>query len=88
VDDFTNRLWLVHGDQLTAHHIRSVKAERTHAELPYDTRRCMLGITAWFHIEINLLNTIARTHWDPPEVSNAAHHCIQNDITMWGRAVT
>ena len=86
LDDFLERLWLAHGDQLTAHHIRSVKDEQALAEMPYDRRDWLLGIPAWFHIQINLLNTIVRTHWSPEEASDAAHHCLQADMTMWGRS--
>ncbi|KAK3081759.1 hypothetical protein LTS18_003025 [Coniosporium uncinatum] len=86
-DDFRERLWLVHGDQLTAHHIRSVKAEQSRARRPYDKRDWLLGLPAWFHIQMNLLNTIVRTHWDSPFYGKRleAHHCIQADIIMWGR---
>lgn len=49
-DDFRDRLFLVHGDQLTAHHIRSVKAEQSKAIRPFDRRDWVLGIPAWFHI--------------------------------------
>ena len=79
LDDFLERLWLAHGDQLTAHH----KDEQALAEMPYDRRDWLLGIPAWFHIQINLLNTIVRTHWSPEE---AAHHCLHADMTMWGRS--
>ena len=86
LDDFLERLWLAHGDLLTAHHIRAVKDEQALAEMPYDRRNWLLGIPAWFHIQINLLNTIVRTHWSPEEASDAAHHCLQADMTMWGRS--
>ena len=84
-DDFRDRLWLVHGDQLTAHHIRAVKNEQTQARRPYDRRDWLLGIPAWFHIQMNLLNTIVRTHWAPVLSKEEAHHCLRADTTMWGR---
>ena len=83
LDDFLERLWLAHGDLLTAHHIRSVKDEQALAEMPYDRRDWLLGIPAWFHIQINFFSTIVRTHWSPEEASDAAH---QADMTMWGRS--
>lgn len=86
IDDFRDRLYLVHGDQLTAHHIRSVKKEQVRAERPYDKRNWLLGIPAWFHIQMNLLNTIVRTHWAPITASQEAHHCIEADIITWGRS--
>jgi hypothetical protein len=57
-DSFRDRLFLVHGDQLTAHHIRSVKLEQEDATRPFDKRDWLLGLPSWFHIQMNLLNTI------------------------------
>ena len=58
-NDFSRRLWLVHGDQLTAQRIRSVKLEQRSAERSYDRRDWMLGLPAWF------------PHSDEPPL----HHC-------------
>jgi hypothetical protein len=85
-NDFGERLWLVHGDQLTTHHIRTVKAEQMRAQLPFDRRDWVLGIPAWFHIQMNLLNTIVRTHWASDNVRDEAHHCLSADIAKWGRS--
>jgi hypothetical protein len=87
-DDFRNRLWLVHGDQLTTHHIRSVKKEQARAQRPFDRRNWLLGIPAWFHIQMNLLNTIVRTHWAPDIKGDEAHHCLSFDIALWGRSTS
>ena len=86
LDDFASRLWLVHGDSLTAHHNRVVKAEQVRAGRPYDRRDWLLGLPAWFHIQMNLLNTIVRTHFGPTQIGQEAHHCIEADITTWGRS--
>jgi hypothetical protein len=86
VDDFSDRLFLAHGDRLTAHHIGTVKAEQSRATRPFDRRDWLLGIPAWFHIQMNLLSTIIRTHWAPITAGEAAHHCLQADITTWGRS--
>lgn len=88
-DDFSNRLWLVHGDQLTARRIRSVKAEQAKACRSYDRRDWMLGVPSWFHIQMNLLHTIVRTHWSPDKAHcTAANHCLKADITTWNRSCT
>jgi hypothetical protein len=83
-DDFRSRLWLVHGNQLTAHYIRTVKSEQMYAVRPYDRRNWLLGVPAWFHIQMNLLNTIVRTHF-----ACAGHeeiyYSIKTDIGAWGR---
>jgi len=85
-EDFNDRLILVHGDQLTAHHIRSVKEEQQEAIHPYDRKDWMLGIPAWFHVQMNLLNTIIRTYWAPSDITHQTHHCLQSDLTAWGRS--
>ena len=84
-DDFTQRLFLVHGDQLTVCRMRSVQHEQRHARLAYDRRRWLMGVPAWFHIQYNLLLTIVRTHWKP--VGDATEdHCVSSDSTLWNRS--
>jgi len=85
-DDFYPTLKLIYGDQLTTHRIRAVKAEQLQAERPYDLRDWHLGIIAWFHIIMNLGNTLLRTHWGPSEPLQEAHHCLKSDITTWNRS--
>jgi hypothetical protein len=84
-DDFSKTLRLVHGDALTADRIRGVKSQQFVAERPYDRRDWLLGIPSWFHIQLNLLYTIIRTHWTADEKMQATRHCIQADGTTWGR---
>jgi hypothetical protein len=52
-DDFRERLWLVHGDQLTTHHNRAVMADQKQATRPYATRRWLLPVPAQFHMSMN-----------------------------------
>jgi hypothetical protein len=85
-DDFSQRLYLVHGDQLTAQRIRAVQQEQTHASRAYDRRQWLCGIPAWFHIEMNLLQTIIRTHWAPAIPTESTVHCVSSDATRWGRS--
>jgi len=85
-DDFRSRLWLVHGDQLTADRIRSVKSEQTRAKRAFDRRDWLLGVPAWFHIQMNLLLMIVRTHWGPTDYRLHAHHSLRSDITAWNRS--
>ena len=35
---------------------------------------------------MNLLNTIIHTHFELTKHFKEAHHCIQSDITRWGRS--
>lgn len=87
-DDFSNRLWLVHGDQLTSQRIRSVKAEQARATRAYDRRDWILGLPSWFHIQMNLLFVVVRTHWEPEEKGCTTRHCLLSDIVMWDRSCT
>ena len=85
-DDFSKRLYLVHGDQLTAQRIRAVQAEQARASRAYDRRQWLCGIPAWFHIQMNLLHTIIRTHWAPALPTESTMHCVSGDATRWGRS--
>jgi hypothetical protein len=85
-DDFHDRLWLIHGDQLTVHRIRAVKAEQLRAKRSFDRRDWLLRVPAWFHIQMNLFNTIVRTHWAPARPKEEAHHCLKADIATWSRS--
>ena len=85
-DDFSKRLYLVHGDQLTAQRIRAVQQEQAQASRAYDRRQWLCGIPAWFHIEMNLLHTIIRTHWAPAIPTESTIHCVSSDATRWGRS--
>lgn len=87
-DDFSDRLYLVHGDQLTTHHIRAVQQESVRASLAYDRRQWICGVPAWFHIQMNLLNTIVRTHFTPVIPTESTYHTILADSVLWGRSIT
>lgn len=82
---FQDRLMLVHGDQLTSQLIRTVQKEQIGASTPYDRRQWMMGVPAWFHIEMNLLNTILRTHLKSDSVHSTTRHCLSHDMKAWDR---
>lgn len=84
-NDFSERLFLVHGDQLTAARIRAVQHERRHARLDYDRRQWMLAVPSWFHIQYNLLCTIVRTHGSPIN-GETDLHCVYTDAMRWNRS--
>jgi len=86
-DDFRDRLWIVHGDQLTAHHVRAVKSAQFRAARPYDRRDWMLCVPSWFHMQMALQNTVVRTHFSADTGSNGTRHCITADATTWGRTI-
>ena len=85
-DDFSRRLYLVHGDQLTAQNIRTVQREQCRAALNYDRRQWMLGIPAWFHIQMNLMFTIVRTHFAAGH-GESNIYTLASDATSWNRTL-
>lgn len=84
--DFLERFWLVHGDQLTAARIRSVKAEQQSAEKPYDQRGWLLGLPAWFHIQMNLLGSIIKSHFEAKE-NESSRYTLKADTVFWKRSI-
>jgi uncharacterized protein DUF6589 len=81
---FARRLWLVWGDQKTAHHIRSVKAEQRLASRKYDRRDWMIGPGAFFHVLQSFLFLMVRTHWENPQ-GKPSKATLLHDIGYWNR---
>lgn len=84
-DSWATRMWLMHGDQMTASHNRKIKKLRYTARLPFDRRKWMLSPTGLFHVQYNLLCTIIRTHHSPPEGEFRSRHSLRSNATMMGR---
>jgi hypothetical protein len=87
-DDFATRLWLVFGDQLSSQLNRSVKCEQRYSSRAYDQRKWLLPVPSWFHIHMNYLFTIVRTHWMPAEddLPCTSQHTLQDDMLEWHRS--
>ena len=85
-DDFTHRLYLVHGDQLTTQRIRAIQQEQVRATCAYDHWQWLCGIPSWFHIKMNLLHTIIRTYWALALPNQSTVHCVSSDATRWNRS--
>lgn len=81
--DFAKRLFVIHGDQMTAGRCRAVKANSSESTLDYDRRKWYIPMASWFHIHLNLGETILRTHWEPSEGSQSPHNVLY-DIDSWG----
>jgi len=82
------RQWLFHGDQLTAKLIRTIKREQKEALLPFDRRDWILGIPAWFHVQMNLSNLLIRSHLGPPQSTKQyTAHCLTADLQYLGKTV-
>ena len=61
--DFSKRLFLVFGDQLTVSRIRSIKSERREATSAYDRFNWLLPVSAFFHLRMNLLYMVSKSHY-------------------------
>ncbi|KAG5294025.1 hypothetical protein I7I50_04623 [Histoplasma capsulatum G186AR] len=81
---FSTRLFPVYGDALTTKLIRSVKIEQSKSTDIFEQRNWLHPVSGWFHIQMNLLSTIVRTHFEAG-VSEEARHCIQSDLACWNR---
>src|SRR5579871_211378 len=83
---FTERLWLVYGDQMTAQMIRTVRDLNVTATRAFDRRKWMLGPPAFFHIQQALLFLIIRTHFDSSGCdTKASRSTLLFDITILQR---
>lgn len=60
---FEERLLLIYGDQKTTQRIRTIKSRRAGAARPVDSLRWALPIPALFHVKMNYLYLLSRTHF-------------------------
>ena len=60
---FKQRLFLVYGDQKTTQRIRTIKSRRSRATQAVDSLRWVLPVPALFHIRMNYLYMLSRTHF-------------------------
>lgn len=77
--EFSDRLFLIHGDQMTAKLIRTVKAESLTSSRPYDRRRWLLGVSAWFHTSMAIANTAVQKFWSSGTATQS-RHTIESDV--------
>jgi hypothetical protein len=61
---FSERLWLVWGDQKTASLLRSVCSMQRRSTLDYDKKKWMLGPPAYWHIMQAVLTSILKVHYE------------------------
>jgi hypothetical protein len=80
---FQNRLYLVYGDQKTVQLIRSVKSEQRTATLDYDRRDWLLPVPSLFHLRMNFLWMIQRTHSGGPRCPEAS--TLFHNMNFWNR---
>ena len=83
--DFATRLWLVCGDQLSGSNSRTVQRAQAQASQAYDRRRWMLTVPGLFHVQMNLLHTIVRTHWKPQD-QLFSQATLLHDVNYWNRS--
>lgn len=83
-EDFTERLWIVWGDQKTAEFNRSVKFEQRLSRHPYHQRQWLISPPAYFHIAQAILFLIVRTHFENPRGAESKSTLL-HDIRYWAR---
>jgi len=81
--DFKDRLYLVYGDQKTAQLIRSVKIEQRTATRDYDRRDWLLPVPSLFHLRMNFLWMIQRTHSGSPSCPEPP--TLFHNMNFWNR---
>jgi len=81
--EFDNRLFLVYGDQKTSSLIRSMQREQVEASSAYDRKDWLIGVAALFHLRMNYLWLMQRTHYGNMEQQDAS--TLYHHINFWGR---
>src|SRR5205809_6986769 len=62
-ESFDHRLFLIYGDQKTVHRIRSIKRRRKQSRQAYDSLKWALPVPALFHLKMNYLYMLQRSHF-------------------------
>ena len=70
--EFNDRLFLAFGDQKTSSLIRSMQAEQVDASAAYDRKDWLIGVAALFHLRMNFLWLMERTHYGTMEQQDAS----------------
>jgi len=86
--DFIDTLYLTYGDQKTTSLNRSIKNEQRTAQLPFDRRDWCLPIPALFHLRMNFLWMVQRTHSggvnanEPPSLYHNMNFWDRKDVPL------
>ncbi|KAJ4189476.1 hypothetical protein NW759_016766 [Fusarium solani] len=81
--EFYNRLFLAFGDQKTSSLIRSIQAEQVDASAAYDRKDWLIGVAALFHLRMNSLWLMQKTHYGNLEQQDPS--TLYHNINFWGR---
>ncbi|RSL42675.1 hypothetical protein CEP51_016454 [Fusarium floridanum] len=81
--EFDNRLFLAFGDQKTSSLIRSIQAEQVDASAAYDRKDWLIGVAALFHLRMNFLWLMQKTHYGNMEQQDPS--TLYHNINFWGR---
>ena len=81
--EFDSRLFLAFGDQKTSSLIRSMQFEQVDASGAYDRKDWLVGVAALFHLRMNFLWLMQRTHYGTMEQQDAS--TLYHNINFWGR---
>jgi hypothetical protein len=80
---FEGRLYLIYGDQKTIQRLRTIKQRRARATLPVDSLKWALPVPALFHLRMNYLYMISRTHFGESDHASEASLC--DAMNFWIR---
>ncbi|KAN0083278.1 hypothetical protein V8E54_002366 [Elaphomyces granulatus] len=67
-NDLSSKLYPIFGDLLTVSRLRSIQSERNEARPPYDRYNWLIQIPAFFHVRMNLLWLINKSHHGDPSL--------------------
>jgi len=81
--EFNSRLFLAFGDQKTSSLIRSMQAEQVDASTAYDRKDWLIGVAALFHLRMNFLWLMQKTHYGNMEQQDPS--TLYHNINFWGR---
>ena len=80
---YSDGLVLAYGDQATAQLLRTIKAEQQEASQDYDRCEWILPVAAIFHLRMNFLYMVQRSHMNAAAVDPPSS--LFHNMNFWGR---
>jgi hypothetical protein len=84
LEDFRERLWIVGGDHRTTLLNRSIRQEQRFSTQIYDRRDWLVSPSQPFHLMLNFLYLIVRTHYGDAG-NRASKATLLHDLLFWDR---
>ena len=80
---FDELILLAFGDQKTSSLMRSMQTEQVDASAAYDRKDWLIGVAALFHLRMNFLWLMQRTHYGNMQQQDPS--TLYHNINFWGR---